>query len=85
MAELWSEEEWDVLFRAYRPRGRRPGKDALVAMAPRLGRTPDAVVWIWNDAESHLRGAASSAASQRLIDYLNGRRYCRVERAIGIR
>lgn len=75
MAGLWSEEDLDTLFRAFPPRGRRPGKDALAAIATRLGRTPDAVEWMWQDAESHLRGAASSTASQRLIDYLSERRY----------
>jgi hypothetical protein len=75
MADRWTEEEWDILFHAHPPHGRRPGRQALEAMAQRLGRTPDAVAWMWDDAESHLRGAASSTASQRLIDYLNDRRY----------
>jgi hypothetical protein len=75
MAAQWTEDEWDTLCRAFPPRGRRPGTDAVEAMAGRLGRTPDAIEWMWSDAESHLRGAASSTASQRLIDYLDERRH----------
>jgi hypothetical protein len=75
MAELWTEAEWDILFRAHPPRGRHPDRAAVETMATRLGRTFDAVEGMWEDAESHLRGAASSVASRRLIDYLNDRRY----------
>ena len=78
--ESWpSQDPRDVLARAAMNDAATLGgmfvDEFEAAMGARLGRTPDAVVWMWNDAESHLRGAASSAASQRLIDFLNDRRY----------
>jgi hypothetical protein len=75
MAQPWSEEEWDELFRAHPPdAAHRPTRPECDAIGRRLDRTPDAILWMWEDAERHRRGVASNTASERLMDYLDRRR-----------
>ena len=75
MADRCTHEEWDVLFRAHPPRhGNRPTRAECEALCRQLGRTPDAIDWMWDDAERYLRGAKATTTSQRLKDYLADRR-----------
>jgi hypothetical protein len=75
MARRWDEREWDELFRAHPPdAAHKPTRAACEAIGRRLDRTADAILWMWEDAERHRRGAASNTASERLIDYLDRKR-----------
>lgn len=72
MARRWTEDEWDKLFRAHLPvASHKPSRAACEALGRGLDRTADAILWMWEDAERHRRGAASNTASQRLKDYLD--------------
>lgn len=74
MTRRWTETEWDYLFATHPPmRSSRPTESDCEAVALWLDRTPGAVLWMWQDAEAHLRGA-SSYASLRLMAYLDRRR-----------
>lgn len=75
MNRRWTEEEWDELFRAHPPvAGHRPDRAAREALGRKLGRTPDAISWMWSDAERHRSRVEPNTASQRLKDYLDRRR-----------
>ena len=72
MARRWDESEWDELFGAHPPdAAHKPDRAACEAIGHKLDRAADAVLWMWEDAERHRRGAASNTASERLIDYLD--------------
>jgi hypothetical protein len=65
-------EEWATLFDRHPPSGPRPSKTDIEALARRLGHSPDAIGWTWQDASNVLAGRPSTA-SERLKAYMRER------------
>jgi hypothetical protein len=69
--ELWTEAEYETLFRRFPPEGERPSEADVVALAAELGRTHDAIAWQWGDGAAYLRGASASTTSEPLKAWLD--------------
>ena len=65
----WMEAELDILFDRFPPTGRKPSWGDCEKLARELGRTPDAIDWQWQDANTVIRGMPSTA-SDALRNYL---------------
>jgi hypothetical protein len=71
-APNWTVAEWDSLFVPYPPNGPRPTREQISAVAMSIGRSWDAVDWIWDDAARAIEGRQNEA-SERLKEYLRER------------
>jgi hypothetical protein len=72
----WTDAERDRLFDAHPPNGTRPSAGDYETIARELGRTVDAVGWMWDDADTAIRGLASTAPNV-LREYLRKRGWLR--------
>lgn len=72
--ELWTEAEYETLFRRFPPDGTRPTDPDVDALAAELGRTHDAISWQWGDGAAHVRGASASTTSEPLKAWLDRQR-----------
>jgi hypothetical protein len=68
---LWTEIEYQTLFRRFPPDGDRPSLDDVHALAAELGRTPDAISWQWGDGAAYRRGGSASTTSAQLKEWLD--------------
>ena len=72
--ELWTEAEYETLFRRFPPDGTRPSEADVDALAAELGRTHDAISWQWGDGAAYIRGASASTTSEPLKAWLDRQR-----------
>lgn len=69
--EIWTEAEYEALFRRFPPDGPRPSEADVDALAAELGRTHDAISWQWGDGAAYVRGASASTTSEPLKAWLD--------------
>ena len=70
---LWTESEYETLFRRFPLDGARPSDSDVAVLAAELGRTPDAISWQWGDGAAYASGRSASTASDALKAWLDAR------------
>ena len=65
----WTDAELDILFDRFPPDAQKPSRRDCEQLARQLQRTPDAIEWQWQDANTAIRGMPSTA-SDALRNYL---------------
>jgi hypothetical protein len=71
-AKNWTSDQWEAVFDTHPPTGPHPSREQLEVLSGRLGRSVDAIGWMWEDANAEILGKPSTA-SERLRAYLRER------------
>jgi hypothetical protein len=68
---LWTDDDYATLFRLYPADGDRPTPDEVERIAADLRRSPDAIVWQWEDGASYVSGRSAMTTSDALKNWLD--------------